>query len=219
MNSLSPPYLRQICHLIPHSTDAYNLRKNNSLLVPFIRKEIFSKSFFPKTIREWNNLSADIKASDSVKSFKNKLKVIYGPKEANKLFAYGHGRSTTNHCRMRLGLSHLRSHLFNYNLINTPFCENEVCDCVAETPSHYLLKCPKFANERRIMLSEISEIDFPGVNQNTIIDLMPDYLCRILTQGSDTLSLETNQNIFRHVFKFIDESMRFNHNDENDAHD
>ena len=48
----------------------------------FIRKEIFSKSFFPKTIREWNNLSADIKGSDSVKSFKNKLKVIYGPKEA-----------------------------------------------------------------------------------------------------------------------------------------
>ena len=29
-------------------TDTYNLRRNNSLLVPFIRKEIFSKSFFPK---------------------------------------------------------------------------------------------------------------------------------------------------------------------------
>ena len=137
VNSLSPPYLRQICNLIPHNTDAYNLRRNNSLLVPFIRKEIFSKSFFPKTIREWNNLTADIKGSDSLNSFKNGLKVIYGPKEANKLFAYGHGRSTTNHCRMRLGL---RSHLFNYNLINTPFCENEVCDHVAETPSHYLLK-------------------------------------------------------------------------------
>ena len=105
--------------------------------------------------------------------------------------------------------SHLRSHLFNYNLINTPFCENEVCDHVAETPSHYLLKCLKFANERRIILSEISEIVFPGINHNTIIDLMPDYFCRILIQGSDTLSLETNENIFRLVFKFIDESGRF----------
>ena len=81
MNSLSPPYLRQICNLIIHNTDAYNLRRNNSLLVPFIRKEMFSKSFFPKTIREWNNLSADIKGSDSVKSFKNKLKVIYSRKK------------------------------------------------------------------------------------------------------------------------------------------
>ena len=62
-------------------------------------------------------------------------------------------------------------------------------------------------------------IVFPGINYNTIIDLMPDYFCRILIQGSDTLSLETNQNIFRRVFKFIDESGRFNHNDENDAHD
>ena len=56
------------------------------------------------------------------------------------------------------------SHLFNYNLINRPFCEIEVCDYVAETLSHYLLKCPKFANERRVMLSEISEIVFPGIN-------------------------------------------------------
>ena len=36
---------------------------------------------------------------------------------------------------------------------------------------------------------------FPGVNHNTIIDLIPNYFCRILIQGSDTLSLETNQNI------------------------
>ena len=127
--------------------------------MPFIRKEIFSKSFFPNTIRQWNNLSSDIKGSDSEKSFKNKLKIIYGPKEANKLFVYGHGRSTTDYCRMRLGLSHLRIHLFNYYLINTLFCENEGCDHVhvAEISSHYLLNCPKYANERRVMPSEISE--------------------------------------------------------------
>ena len=218
VKSLSPPYLRQICNLIPHNTDAYNLRRNNSLLVPFIRKEIFSKSFFPKTIREWNNLSTETKESDSVKSFKNKLKNIYGPNEANKLYVYGHGRSTTNHCRMRLGLSHLRSHLYNYNLINTPFCENEVCDHVVETPSHYLLNCPKYAEERHVMLSEISEIVFPGINHNTIVNLMPDYLCGVLLQGSETLSLDTNKEIFSHVFKFIDESGRFNLNDDTVAH-
>ena len=108
VNSLSPPYLRQICSLIPHNTDAYNLRRNNSLLVPFIQKEIFLKYFFPKTMREWNNLSDEIKRSDSVNAFKTKLKSIYGPSDANKLFAYGHGYSTINHCRMRLGLSRLR---------------------------------------------------------------------------------------------------------------
>ena len=64
----------------------------------------------------------------------------------------------------------------------------------------------------------LSEIVFPGINYYTIIDLMPHYFCRILIQGSDTLSLETNQNILRHVFKFLEESGHFNHNDENDAH-
>ena len=73
VNSLSPPYLRQICNLIPNSIDGYNLRRNNSLLVPFIRKENFSKYFFPKTIREWDNLSDEIEISDSVNAFKTKL--------------------------------------------------------------------------------------------------------------------------------------------------
>ena len=60
-------------------TDTYNLRRNNSLLVPFIRKEIFSKSFFTKTIREWNNLSLEMKESDSINILKEKLKRLYGP--------------------------------------------------------------------------------------------------------------------------------------------
>ena len=168
VNSLSPPYLRQICNLIPHNTDAYNLRRNNSLLVPFIRKEIFSKSFFPKTIHEWNNLSDEIKRSNSVNAFKTKLKSIYGPSDANKLFAYGHGYSTINHCRMRLGLSHLRSQLYNYNLVNTPYCENEACDHVLKTPSHFLLSCPRHSDKRLTMISEISEIVFPSTNYNII---------------------------------------------------
>ena len=151
VNSLSPPYLKQICNLISHTTDAYNLRRNNSLLVP-LRKEIFSKSFFPKTIREWNNLSVDTKRAESVQSFKNKLKSTYGSKEAIKLFTYGHGRPTINHCRMRLGLSHLRGQLFNYKLI--------ACDHVAETPFHYLLNCPRYADVQRTMLSSVSEIVF-----------------------------------------------------------
>ena len=120
---------------------------------------------------------------------------------------------------MRLGLSHLRCHLFNCNLINAPFCENEVCDHLAETPSHYFLNCPKYADERHDMLSEISEIAFPGINHKTIINLMHDYFCSVLLQGSETLNLDTNKEIFRHVFKFIDESGRFNHNDDTVAHD
>ena len=63
-----------------------------------------------------------------------------------------------------------------------------------------------------------SEIVFPGVNQNTIVNLMPDYLCGVLMKGSETLSLGTNKDILKHVFRFIDESERFNQNVDAAAH-
>ena len=69
-----------------------------------------------------------------------------------------------------------------------------------------------------MMLSEISETVFPGINHNTIVNLMPYYLCGVLLQGSETFSLDTNKEIFSHVFKFIDESGRFNLNDDTVAH-
>ena len=106
VNSLVPTYLQQACRLISHNADNYRLRRNNSILVPIIRKETFSKSYFPKTIREWNNLSNEIKASESVNIFKSKMKEIYEPNKSNPLFGHGHGWSQVNHCRMRLGLSH-----------------------------------------------------------------------------------------------------------------
>ena len=87
---------------------------------------------------------------------------------------------------------------------------------MAETPLHYLINCLKYADERHVMLSEISEIVFPGINHNTIVNLMPDYLFGVLLQGS--LSLYTNKEIFRRVFKIIDESGRFNHDDDTVAH-
>ena len=50
---------------------------------------------------------------------------------------------------------------------------------------------------------------------------MPDYLCGVLMKGSETFSLETNKDIhvFKHVFRFIDESGRFNQNVDTTAHD
>ena len=210
--SLTPPYLRDICNLVPHNTDTYNLRRNHSILIPFIRRELFSKSFYPKTIREWNNLSLETKESESLHIFKEKLKRLYGHNISKKLYAHGHGLPAVNHCRMRLGLSHLKNHLFNYNIIQSKFCENTNCDLISETSSHFLLFCPRYGPQRHTMLSEISTIIFPGTNYNTVIAIMPDYLCNILLQGSEDLSLNENKKVFDCVFKFINDSGRFDHN-------
>ena len=56
------------------------------------------------------------KESESFHFFKEKFKRLFGHNKSKKLYAHGHSLSAVNHCRMRLGLSHLRNHLFHYNI-------------------------------------------------------------------------------------------------------
>ena len=60
---MTPQYLKHLWYLIPHNINNYQLRRNNSFLVPLIHKESFSKSYFPTTIRDWNKLPNDAKQS------------------------------------------------------------------------------------------------------------------------------------------------------------
>ena len=41
---------------------------------------------------------------------------------------------------------------------------------------------------------------------------MPDYLCNILLQGSEDMSLDENKTVFDCVFEFVNDSGRFDHN-------
>ena len=101
LNDLTPQYLKQLCNLIPHNTNNYQLRRNNSFLIPFIHRESFSKSYFPKTIRDWNKLPNDVKQSQSLNIFKTRIRSLYEPLVQNKLYSYCHGLSKVNHCRIR----------------------------------------------------------------------------------------------------------------------
>ena len=61
------------------------------------------------------------------------------------------------------------------------------------------------------MLSEISTIIFPGTNYNTVIAIMPDYLCNILLQGSENLSLDENKKSLT-AYLNLSTTGRFDHN-------
>ena len=114
----------ELSQLLLPNTNNYQLRRNNSFLVRLFHRESFSKSYFPKTIRDWNRLPNDVKQSQSLNIFKTRIRSLYEPLVQNKLYHYGHGLSKVNHCRIRLGLSHLNSHLHRYNLVDSPSCSN-----------------------------------------------------------------------------------------------
>ena len=69
------------------------------------------------------------------------------------------------------------------------------------------------------MLRSISDLMFPGVDYNTIIELLGDNFCKVLLEGSVDLNLDDNKLLFNIVFKYTDESGRFNHQNEVAAHD
>ena len=101
LNDLTPQYLKHLCNLMPHNTNNYQLRSNSSFLVPLIHRESFSKSYFPKTIRDWNKLPNDVKLSQSLNISKSRIRSLYEPLVQNKLYSYDHGLSKVNHCRIR----------------------------------------------------------------------------------------------------------------------
>ena len=60
--------------------------------------------------------------------------------------------------RLRLGLSHLREHKFKHGFQDTL---NLLCSCGnnVESTEHFLLHCPQFVNERRILLSNLGNFN------------------------------------------------------------
>ena len=78
----------------------------------------------------------------------------------NKLYCYGHGLSTVNHCRIRLGLSHLYSHLHHYNLIDSPSCSNPECGRTPESVANYFLSYPRYNNERRVLFETLLDASY-----------------------------------------------------------
>ena len=55
-------------------TNAYYLRNNNNITVPFCRTEISRKSCIPSSISTWNSLDIELRNSPSLSSFKYQLK-------------------------------------------------------------------------------------------------------------------------------------------------
>ena len=80
---------------------------------------IFSNSFFPSTVRAWNDLPNDIKDAPSVGSFKYKInKSLRSPKFYNA----GTCKGQILQARLRMECSSLNSDLHRKNIVPNPFC-------------------------------------------------------------------------------------------------
>ena len=104
---------------------------------------------------------------------------------------------------LRVGLSHLREHKFKHSFQDTL---NLICSCGEdiETTSHYLLHCPDYLEERKILLNTISCI-VPN-----IFDPNNDQLTEILLYCKEDLDNINNTSILDATINYLIETKRFN---------
>ena len=101
----------------------------------YFRTEYFANSFFRYAIKEWNNLSPEIRKSVSYEVFKNSLLKLIKP-SPNSLLSVSDSLGIKFLTRLRLGLSHLRENKFNHNFQDTinPLCSFSL---ESESTSHF----------------------------------------------------------------------------------
>ena len=92
--------------------------------------------------------------------------------------------------RLRMNFSQLRDHKFKHSFQDTinRFC---TCSLEAKTTNHFILNCPYYENERRILLASIRSI------KSSTLDQDGNNIVKTLLYGLDSLSETQNTSIFK----------------------
>ena len=201
INGLLPVYLQSYISYCGEGVYRTRSANQKNLRQFSTRTEIFDSSFFPYCIKEWNNLSEELRKIKSTVQFKTKILSFIRPKE-NSIFKIHdiNGIKLLN-C-LRLHFSHLNEHKFRHNFRATidPMCS---CGLEPETTLHYLLRCNLYSDLRTELLNDICALN------PTLKNLSHEKLLNILLYGSENFSFNTNKKIIKSTIKFLKTSERF----------
>ena len=194
----TPEYLYS---LVPNKQQSHDPARKELFRDFLSHTDYFNNSFFPYCVKEWNNLSLELRESVSVSKFKKSLLKFIRP-NFRPIFDINDPIGLKLLTRLRVNLSHLREHKFRHNFHDTV---NPLCSCSLEIESnnHYLLRCPFFTCIRKTLLDNIVEI------VGTVSNLADDNLVELLLYGNTTYSKEKNASILNCTINFFKSSGRF----------
>ena len=131
----SPDYLQDLLPITVGQTNNYNLRNSKNFTIPPGRLSLYQSSFFPSTIRLWNNLPTDLRNSPCQQMFKNEIRKVYDmPDKPPLYFSTGIIIANILHARLRKKCSSLKCDLFRCNLIASCNCD---CGNYIESVDHF----------------------------------------------------------------------------------
>jgi hypothetical protein len=206
-NGLAPLYLTRACPPLTRDRTPYDLRTGMNITVPPIKTTTYQKSFFPSSIKNWNELDKKTREIRTLDTFKDHQKKGSGFKTV-KLYSHFSNKAAINHTRLRLGLSGLAFQRYEYNHIDNPKCPN--CNATPEDLIHYFIICRHYRIPREQFLQEICEIFYSNnIEVNFLKRHFRDFLIKTLLKGSLLLTDDENISIFRITQKYIESTQRF----------
>ena len=203
INNQAPLYL---CNLLPQRAadrHPYRTRRADNFIHFHCRTESFARSFFPKTLLEFEALPANIKEAQTLRQFKSEVANLFPSAKVPKWFLIGPRVLNILICRMRNKCSSLKQHLFRHHLSDNPICDNCNVDAT-EDNEHFLLGCIRFNDDRMLLLDSINEI-YRAYNIPANVPITTD----ILLCGQDGFSENFNLDILNQTQHFISRTKRF----------
>ena len=171
-----------------------------SKIFPQIGKS-FSNTYFQNCIHEWNLLDVSTRSIQSISQFKTELLGRIRPPKRPTFNIYDiEGIKLLT--RLRVEFSDLRNHRYRHNF----HCPNPTCLCQTgiENNEHFLLHCPRFSSQRRVLLDLVSK----SVNFD-ILRLSSKELCNLLLYGHSKCTIITNRVIIEATLEYIKSTGRF----------
>ena len=198
-NNLTPGYLK-IPVPLPRN-HLFGTRNDNDLHSMKCRTNSFMNSFYPHSVKIWNEIGPALRQAPSLSIFKCNILKLIRPRKKN-VFNIHDPEGVKRLFHLRVGLRPLKHHKKRHNFIDTP---SDICLCNqgVENTSHFLFECPFYAIQRAKLAASVIQI-LQTNNLNHLSNQVSLYL-----YGHYSMSNIDNKLILVSTIKYIKDTQRF----------
>ena len=143
VNGDAPSYLIDLLPNIVNNITAYSLRNSNDFEIPFFTFCSCENSYFPSTLKLWNELDQQVRTLPAISRFRSNIKTI--PDKIPNYTNVGERKYNIMQTRIRHRSSSLKANIYGMNIIPSPVCS---CGALIENADHYFFECPLYTNQR-----------------------------------------------------------------------
>ena len=166
VNNEAPLYLSDLLPRRVEAASNYNLRNSQNFEIPFTRLCSIETSFFPSTIRLWNNPDNPTRNATSLLQFKRSLR--QPPCMPHAFMTSQHRKQDVILTSLPHNCSSLYGDLFRVNIVNNPRCD---CGYAVEDARHFFYDCPLHNGQRNHLNASL--ISFDVTDQNMLLNGNP----------------------------------------------